>query len=279
MRLRRRYIWLATILLFSFAGQAAPAQETGNVARLVFWKMKAGMDRDFEQGYKRHLEWHRNNHDLWSWFGWSIISGERDGYFVDGTFFHNWTDLDSPVNPSADGADLDLNVTPYGDAQLVATYESVPGLTSLGPRELTSPLLTFCYFAVRPGGGAEFESLLAPALQIVKSGESQFALLRPVNGANEYVLLLAARKLSEQGRQAQLLARVLESAARDKKGSVLVERFRTETARYRPDMSNVPNETSAATLLRYPKTQKVRGRWLRKFWIPVRIDGELEACD
>src|SRR5262249_10720233 len=246
MSLRRSSICLAPVLLFCFAAQATPAQETGNVARLVFWKMKPGMDRDFEQGYKRHLEWHRSNHDLWSWFGWSIISGERDGYFVDATFFHNWTDLHSPVNPSADGADVALNVTPYGDAQLVATYESVPALTSLGPRELTSPLLTFCYFAVRPGGGAEFESLLAPVLQSVKPGENRFAVLRPVNGATEYILLLAAAKISEQGRQGQLLARLLESAARDKKGNTLVERFHTETARYRPDMSNAPNETPAA---------------------------------
>lgn len=246
MRLRCRYVWIAGVLLFWFTAHATPAQEAGNVARLVFWKMKPGMDRDFEQGYKRHLDWHRSNHDLWSWFGWSIISGERDGYFVDGTFFHNWSDLDSPVNPSADGADVDLNVTPYGDAQLVATYESVPGLTALGPRELNSPLLTLCYFAVRPGGGAEFESLLASSFQSVKPGEVRFALLRPVNGATEYILLLAASKLSEQERQAQLLSRLLESAARDKKGNVLVERFHTETARYRPDMSNLPNEAPAA---------------------------------
>jgi len=63
------------------------------------------MDHDFEEGYKRHLGWHRQNGDSWSWNGWTIISGDATGYFVDGTFFHAWSDLDSPVSPAADGAD------------------------------------------------------------------------------------------------------------------------------------------------------------------------------
>ena len=61
------------------------------------------MDRDFEEGYTRHLTWHRKNDDGWTWYGWTTISGEHFGYFVDGTFFHAWSDLDSPVNPEQIG--------------------------------------------------------------------------------------------------------------------------------------------------------------------------------
>jgi hypothetical protein len=43
---------------------------------------------------------------------WMLISGERDGMLLDGTFFPQRTDLDAPVSPSGDGADNAVNVEP-----------------------------------------------------------------------------------------------------------------------------------------------------------------------
>src|SRR5262249_2398794 len=91
----------ATLVLSAFAffhSFSAQAQPSGGVARVVVWQIKPNMDRQFEEGYKRHLGWHRQNGDRWAWAGWMVISGERDGYFVDGTFFHSWSDLDAPVS-------------------------------------------------------------------------------------------------------------------------------------------------------------------------------------
>jgi len=148
---------LARVVMMMCTAIAVPisfAQGGGNVARIVVWQAKPGMDRDLEEGYKRHLEWHRNNGDLWSWYGWNIVSGERDGYFVDGTFFHTWKDLNSPVSPAADGADAAVNVSSYGDVRSAAICEAVPTLTDLRAQQLVSPLLTFvtsvCNRAERP---------------------------------------------------------------------------------------------------------------------------------
>src|SRR5580765_6771708 len=63
---------------------AAQQRQTSPAARIVVIKPKEGMQKQFEEGYKRHLEWHRRNKDTWTWYGWQIIAGDRFGYFMDG---------------------------------------------------------------------------------------------------------------------------------------------------------------------------------------------------
>lgn len=231
----RRLVYLLPLFLASSG--AVSAQETGSVARVLIWQLKPGMTRDFEEGYKRHLDWHRRHHDTWAWHGWMIISGERDGYFMDASFQHRWADFDAPVTPAAeDSADNDLNVGAYADVRSAATYEAIAGEPN---RELlTSTLLTVHHFGVVPGAASEFESLMGSELRA--AGTARHALLRPANGATEYLLLLPAAKQSEYGAQAEVVRRVLESVRRKSKNALIVA-WRTETGRYRPDLSNVPD--------------------------------------
>src|SRR5258708_30537772 len=95
---------------------------------------------------------------------WMLISGERDGMFLDGTFFHQWTDLDAPVSPAEDGSDNAVNVEPYAEVRSVASYAAVSALSNLTPKHLNSPLLTFCYIEVLPGAPAQFQTLAAQEL-------------------------------------------------------------------------------------------------------------------
>ena len=101
---------LALCLLFS---TAASAQHS--LAAFSVWKPKDGQGEHFEAGYKKHLAWHLGAQDKWNWYGWFIISGERDGLFVDATFGHNWADLDHRVDPAGDAANNALNTEPYAD--------------------------------------------------------------------------------------------------------------------------------------------------------------------
>lgn len=222
----------------------AHTQDNTNVARMVVWQTKPGMDRDFEEGYKRHLDWHRRNHDTWSWHGWTIISGERFGYFIDGTFFHTWKELDTPVSPAADSADADINVMPYGEIRSAPIYEIVPGLSDFDPQQLSSPLLTFCYFDIQPGRASEFESLLQNAISNARNKAAHYALLRPATGTTTYLLLLPAEKQSSLGMQVAYTQYLLQSLAQNVKQEPIVSHFHTETARYRAELSNIPGEKS-----------------------------------
>jgi hypothetical protein len=173
---------------------------------------------------------------------WTIISGERFGYFVDGTFFHRWSDLDSPVSPAADAADNAENVFPYGEIRSAAIYKGIPQLTNLDSKNLMSPLLTFCYFDVEPGRNAEFEALVGDRLQGNGINGIRYSVLRPGTGISEYLLLLPADKQSELRAQSELISRLLQALAQGARGIPLVRRFRTEAARYRPELTYVPGQ-------------------------------------
>jgi len=230
----RRLVFLIPLLL-TLSGAATAQDGGGTAVRLLFWQIKPGMTRDFEEGYKRHLEWHRRHHDTWAWHGWMITSGERYGYFMDASFQHRWSDFDTPATPSAeDSADNNLNVATYADERSAASYDAISGEAT---RDLlTSPLLTVYHFAITPGAATELESIVSVELRAV----GRHALLRPVNGATEYLLLLPAAKQADYATQAEIVRRLLDSVRRKSKGALIVA-YRTETGRYRPDLSNVPD--------------------------------------
>jgi hypothetical protein len=78
MAVTRAWYLLTLILMFlscPLLSAPAQAQENRNVARVAVWHAKQGMAHEFEEGYKRHLSWRRQNGDSWTRHGWTIISG------------------------------------------------------------------------------------------------------------------------------------------------------------------------------------------------------------
>lgn len=73
--------------------------------RIAFLRPNDGDTVDFEAGYIRHLEWHRQAKDAWTWYGWTIWSGERQRWFVFATFGHTGASLSNPVSPAEDQRD------------------------------------------------------------------------------------------------------------------------------------------------------------------------------
>jgi hypothetical protein len=216
-------LYLRTLILMFlsclFLVAHALAQENRNVARVVVWQAKQGMARELEEGYKRHLGWHRYNGDSWTFRGWTIISGEQFGYFVDGTFFHRWSDLDSPVSSAADAADNAENVLPYGEIRTAAIYEGIPQLTNLDSKDLMSPLLSSPLLSspsvismLSRGGMPSSKRWLGTDCRATFNG-IRYSVLRPETGISEYLLLLPADKQSELRAQSELISRLLQPLA------------------------------------------------------------------
>ena len=101
----------------------------GPYARISELRPHDGKTVDFEAGYIRHLEWHRQNKDTWTWFGWTIWAGERQRSFIYATFGHSAAELDSPVSPAEDERDNISNVTPHGHFSGHALCEFLPPLS------------------------------------------------------------------------------------------------------------------------------------------------------
>lgn len=140
MRTSRNWLETGTLiatLLLSLADTAF-AQEGGDVGRVVFVTPKAGMVQQWEEAYRRHVDWHRGRNDSWSWPVWQIISGERSGQFAIGTFGHKWKDMDRGDFGVQNSADAQKNQGQFAESVVFEFWAYDEGL-SRPPAEGTPP--------------------------------------------------------------------------------------------------------------------------------------------
>src|SRR6266849_5451256 len=110
--MKRPWLWIVgTVLPTLLVAQTG----RGPYARIAILRPYDGHTVEFEAGYIRHLEWHRQARDPWVWYGWSIWASERQRWFVYATFGHSAGSLDSAVTPAEDERDNVLNVVPHAE--------------------------------------------------------------------------------------------------------------------------------------------------------------------
>lgn len=178
----------STLALGAVTG--AQAQPAGNYARIAVLRPHDGKTLDFESGYVRHLDWHRQAGDKWTWYGWTITFGDRQRWFVYATFGHRIDDFDAPVSPADDERDNVLNVVPHAEFAGNALFEFLPALSrGTGvPQPVTRVEMTT--YEIASGSQRSFEAALAdmqPALteetlwyRLVAGGtDTRYVRLRP----------------------------------------------------------------------------------------------------
>lgn len=227
---------IATCVAVSVSeAQRNERQGTGPLARLVVIQPKPGQDAAFEEGYRRHLTWHRDHRDPWSWYGWSFVLGERLGLFMDGTFAHSAAELDNAVDPAGDGADNARNVVPHADFVRHAVYQRISGAIDALPD--TSAYLVMTTYWVRPGEERKFEAAIAEAsaaAQRAGTSSSQIWFRLVIGGESPEYLLF--RPVNDWAEAAALPDFVTGHPA----AATSVARVRSELLRYRRDMSYHP---------------------------------------
>jgi hypothetical protein len=215
----------AALVSVRIGAQADP----GPYARIAMLRAHDGDTVDFEAGYIRHLDFHREARDAWTWYGWTVWAGERQRWFVYATFGHAAADLDRPVSPAEDERDNVSNVTPHAEFAGNAVYEFLPALSRGAPAPSPTPRLELTTVDVRPGVAHEFERAIAAAqpmlatetlwYRLVAGGSSpRFVRLRPFSSL--------AALIESQPQQA------LPAAAHE-----LVARSTVEILNLRPTMS------------------------------------------
>jgi hypothetical protein len=134
--------------------------ERGPYARIAVLRPNDGDSVDFEAGYVRHLEWHRQAKDSWAWYGWSIWAGERQKWFVYATFGHTASSLDHPVPPAEDERDTISNVSPHVQYLGNALYEYLPELSRGNGEPQPTARLELTTVELVPGAEKAFEAAL-----------------------------------------------------------------------------------------------------------------------
>ena len=76
-------------------------QAPGPYARIAIMRALDGHGVDWEAGYIRHLEWHRQAKDPFAWYSYSVwASNERQRWIIYATFGHTAAELINPVSPA-----------------------------------------------------------------------------------------------------------------------------------------------------------------------------------
>jgi hypothetical protein len=151
---------LPAILVAQTAPGVEAQSERGPFARIAILRPLEGQTVDFEAGYIRHLVWHQQAKDTWTWYGWSIWAGERQRWFVYATFGHSAAGLDGPVAPADDERDNVLNVAPHVEYVGNALYEYLPGLSQGTGAPQPTAKLEFTTIDLAPGTAKAFEEAL-----------------------------------------------------------------------------------------------------------------------
>ena len=201
----------------------------GPYARIAIIRPHDGHTIDFEAGYIRHLEWHRQNRDTWVWYGWSVTFSERQRWFVYASFGHSAASLDNPVSPAEDERDNLLNVAPYVEYAGNALYEYLPGISRGTGEPQPSARAELTTVDLVPGAAKAFEAALSAGQSALK-GETLWYRMVAGGYSARFVRLRPRPSLSAllDGKSEQTLPDGVKS---------LIARTTVEVLTLRPTMS------------------------------------------
>ncbi|HEY7160416.1 MAG TPA: hypothetical protein VH815_04120 [Acidobacteriota bacterium] len=220
--------WIA-LLLIALPINLIAQSERGPFARIAVLRPNDGKTVDFESGYIRHLEWHRQAKDSWAWFGWNIWAGERQRWFVYATFGHTAASFDNPVNPIEDERDTIINVIPNCQFVENGIYEYLPQLSRGTGEPTPTPRVEFTTVTLKPDAEKTFENALA-AQQSKLQTETLWYRMIAGGSTPRYVRLRPRQSLSEiiDGRNEQGF---------DDQINKMIEKITIEILNLKPSMS------------------------------------------
>jgi hypothetical protein len=231
---------LCLVSLSLAAGQTTGQAERGPYARIAIMRALDGHSVDWEAGYIRHLEWHRQAKDPFNWYSYSVwASSERQRWIIYATFGHTAASLSNPVSPAEDERDNILNVLPHAQFLGNGVYEFLPALSR--GNGVPTPALRCEYTTVElnPGAGRSFEAALA-AEQSKLQGETLWYRMVAGGVVPRYVRLRPRVNL------AAILDERADQALPDKLNG-LISKMTVEILNLRPNMLvNVTAEPESA---------------------------------
>jgi len=222
---------IAAVLLAALVVPALLAAQTerGPYARIAVLRPHDGKTVDFEAGYIRHLDFHRQARDTWVWYGWTIWAGERQRWFVYASFGHSAADLDHPVAPAEDEGDNIRNVTPHAEFVGNGLYEYLPGLSRGTGEPQPTARVELTTVELVPWAARRFEAVLGAAQSALR-GETLWYRMVAGGAAPRYVRLRPRPSLSAvlEGMDEQALPDGVDH---------LIEKKTVEILTLRPTMS------------------------------------------
>ena len=234
---------------------ALAADRAGDLAIINTHTPKPGATAKYEAARVKHMAWHKAQKDPWSWLTWEIVSGEGSGGYYTGSFGHAWKELDAQEKlEKADNAEYDKGIGPTLARSFTSYYLQRPDLS------LTQPSGDSANRVQRPGllpdqpgrgerlprHGEEDQRRHQEDQPSTEPAPSSFYQL--VNGGEGPMYILAAGRanwaaFAPPGKN---LDQMMEEAYGKEQGAAILAKGRkairsqrTETIKFRPDLSYV----------------------------------------
>ena len=241
------------VLLALFVAVPALAQPAGDVAIINTHTPKPGSGEKYESARKKHMAWHKAQKDPWTWFTWEIVSGEASGSYYTASFGHAWKDFDAQEKfETADNADFDKGIGPTLGRAFTSYYVRRADLSLSQPSATQAPYSFLTFFLLKPEGVNDFLDTVKKINEGIKktnyrqSGPSAWFQL--VNGGEGpmYVLAGGRENWAAFAPNEKTLDQMMEEAFGKDQGAAILAKgrnairsSRTETIKYRPDLSYV----------------------------------------
>ena len=228
------------VLIWDVSRSTASAQtEPGPFARIAIMRAIDGHAVEWEEGYIRHLEWHRKVKDPFKWYSYTVwASAEHQRWIIYATFGHAPSSLSNPVQPAEDERDNLVNVLPHAQFLGNSLYEYLPALSRGNAHGVPTPTMRAEYTTVdvKPGDAAAFEAALVKE-QAKLQGETLWYRLVTGGEAPRYIRIRPRASL------AVILDERADQVLPDKL-TPMITKVKVETLYLRPNMLvNVTPET------------------------------------
>jgi hypothetical protein len=241
---------LALLAACSVAAQEKP----GNIAALEFQTPKPGMTKQYEEGRKQKIEWHKQQKDSQPLFVWETISGDYAGTYVVGRVGQHWSDFDNPSVPEAGDLDeYNKVIAAYVQALVPRYYEFLPKISNPMNTELPTKMEQIITFHVRSGKGEDFQSAITRIHDAAQKTNwpVHYAWYALVNSgaAGEFVLTLPRAKWAdfEEKPDVKPFRKMLEDAFGQEEADSIIKRLDasieseySDIVKFRQDLSYIP---------------------------------------
>jgi hypothetical protein len=254
MHVKKLVSVLGISLLTAVSGVAQ--EKPGTISALEFQTPKNGMVKQYEEGRKQKLEWHKQQKDTQPLYVWEVVSGEHTGTYIVGRLEQHWADYDKPSVP--DQADLDQYNKVIGasvQSRWTQYYEFLPKVSSSGDTKATDKFSEIIVYHVRAGEESEFNGALARAHEAIQKTKwaNGYLWLALVNGGGggTYVLIRPHKSWADfEGKPdmkpfRQMLVDAFgneEADSLNKRFDASVESVTTEIDKFRATPSYLPNK-------------------------------------
>ncbi|MCH7986259.1 MAG: hypothetical protein IH847_06710 [Acidobacteria bacterium] len=248
--MRRIGIFLAVVSVLLLALPVAAQEDGGNIAEILCDKIQPGKVKQYEEGSKKHIDWHRKQNDPWTWVAWEVITGEDTGTYCWGSFGHNWEDFDSPgAPPDADEANWQETGAPFVQSTEVSFWTNLPNVSN--PSEGQAAMDSVIFFHTRYGTEEKFNHLIGEFHKAIEKTNMpwNYEWYALVSGGNEgtYALVLPRPNFAAFNPTGKPFPKMLEEAYGKAGADALLAKWRkvvksanSELTRSRTDLSYIP---------------------------------------